>query len=134
MSVRSFMAVLLLINYLLVVAAGCVNRPEDQRERLLVQTISDGQDGQSYQECRYLRMDGLETFLAEALTNRYETATKRPPHHLFFVINGIDAHHLPSTIWTLFAGGYQCACLIVGHVLPVTTAVDRSLYTPPWLG
>lgn len=132
MSIRQFIAFLLLINYLLVVGAGCVNRPEDQRERLLVQTFDDNQH---YQQCRYLRMDGLETFLADALASRYQNNTKTTPQHLFFVVNGVDAHHLPRFTWLLpaVATGPENR-LAVAYTPVVAVGINRPLYTPPWLG
>lgn len=132
MTIRSFVAFLLLINYLLVVGAGCVNRPEDQRELVLVQTIDDSQH---YQQCRYLRLDGLETFLTDALANHYQNTTKTTPQHLFFVVNGVDAHHLPLLAWLLPAVATGPANrLTVDYTPTVAVGVDRPLYTPPWLG
>ncbi len=131
MSLRSIIAVLLLINYLLVVGAGCVNRPEDQHELLLVQTLDDEQH---FQQCRYLRMDGLETFLAEALANRYKPDSQTAQHHLYVVVNGVDAHHLPTVTWLLSAPAYRIPSLAVAYQAAITADVSRELYTPPWLG
>ncbi len=95
---RSWTALLLLINYLLVVGTGCVSRPEELRERLLVQTSTTDQ---SYQECRYLRMDGLENFLTETLASRYENKSENPKHYLISVVGSVDAHCLPQMIHAL---------------------------------
>ena len=132
MSFRSFIAVLLLLNYLLVVGVGCVNRPEDQRELVMVQTI---EAGQHYQQCRYLRMDGLEAFLADALANQYKEASDAAPQHLFFVVNGVDAHYLLPLEWTQGEPGtYRIKSPPVAYVATAAIGMDRDLYTPPWLG
>lgn len=129
MSARSVIAFLLLLNYLLVVGTGCMNRPEDQRERLMVRTTDDGQH---YQQCRYLRMDGLETFLAEALASRYENAAETTQHHLMSVINGVDAHDLPHITWLLFARVHQSSELINRYLAVAPPAVCRAIDAPPW--
>ncbi|WP_018620414.1 hypothetical protein [Spirosoma luteum] len=93
---RCLLASLLLINYLLVVGLGCISRPEDQQEFVLVQT---SEAGKQYQECRYMRMDGLENFLLESLASRYQKATDTPKHHIISTVSGIDSHYLPCTQW-----------------------------------
>ena len=93
---RCLLASLLLINYLLVVGLGCISRPEDQQEFVLVQTT---EVGKQYQECRYMRMDGLENFLLESLASRYQKATDTPKHNLISVVSGVDSHCLPGTQW-----------------------------------
>lgn len=131
MSTRSFIAVLLLLNYLLVVGSGCMNRPEDQRERLMIR-ITD--NATNYKECRYLRMDGLETFLAEALVSRYENVPQTTHHHLISVVNGVDAHCLPVTHWPLLPVVYRTVSQPIGYSPTETVEVSRHVYTPPWLG
>ncbi len=132
MLTRSWIALLLLTNYLLVVGMGCISRPEDQRELLLVQTSLEGQ---SYQECRYLRMDGLEAFMNEALATHYQNyPNDATPHHLISVVNGIDAHCPPTLVWHLFIPIFP-AERAMGHYQPMRlTGVCRSIDAPPWLG
>ena len=93
---RSLLAFLLLFNYLLVAGLGCISRPEDQQAFVLVQT---SEAGKQYQECRYMRMDGLENFLLESLASRYQKATDTPKHNLISVVSGVDSHCLPCTEW-----------------------------------
>ena len=95
---RSPLAFLLLLNYLLVVGLGCISRPEDRQEFVLVQT---SEAGRQYQECRYMRMDGLENFLLESLASRYQKASDTPSHQLISVVSGIDSHCLPGTFWLI---------------------------------
>lgn len=95
---RHLLASLLLINYLLVVGLGCISRPEDQQAFVLVQT---SEAGKQYQECRYMRMDGLENFLLESLASRYQKTTDTPTHQFISVVSGIDSHCLPGTQWLI---------------------------------
>jgi hypothetical protein len=124
---RCSLALLLLINYLLVVGLGCISRPEDQQEFLLVQT---SEAGKQYQECRYMRMDGLENFLLESLASRYQKATDTPKHNLISVVSGVDSHCLPGTQWPMHEPIYadEIKPLIVGqyaippgygHIIPI---------------
>ncbi|WP_020603650.1 hypothetical protein [Spirosoma spitsbergense] len=124
---RCSLALLLLINYLLVVGLGCISRPEDQQEFLLVQA---SEAGKQYQECRYMRMDGLENFLLESLASRYQKATDTPKHNLISIVSGVDSHCLPGMQWPMQEPIYADAIkpLIVGqyaippgygHIIPI---------------
>lgn len=131
---RSWIAILLLVNYLLVVGAGCVTRPEDQHELVLVQTSADGY---RYQQCRYLRMDGLEAFLNEALANRYQNRNvpDQTRHHLLVVVSGVDAHCLsqPNCPPVSPLSCREMLPVISCHAV-VLPGVYPPVYTPPWVG
>ena len=129
MLARSWIALLLFANYLLVVGAGGMNRPEDQRELIVVQTRAEGQ---LYQQCRYLRMDGLEAFLTEALVAHYQNAPDHAPHHLLSVISGIDAHYLSVLFWSVPCLLGQVVVHLVSHRNLPTLRVYPSIDTPPW--
>lgn len=131
MSARSWIAILLLANYLIVIGIGGMNRPEDQHELVLVQTDAAGQD---YQQCRYLRMDGLESFLAEALANRYHNTANVPKHHLLSVIGGIDAHCLSDAFQPILTSVYKLVPMVVTYQLIRPIDVHHSIDAPPWLG
>lgn len=131
MLTRSWIAVLLLTNYLLVAGMGCMSRPEDQQEFVMVQTKIAGHE---YQQCRYLRMDGLEDFLNEALASRYQNAPETPPHHLISVIHGIDAHCLPNTFYPTLTVIYHTARPEVTYQLVHSGDVFRAIDIPPRLG
>ncbi len=131
MTVRSLIALFLLINYLLVAGAGCVSRPEEQGGLLLVQTSTEGQ---SYQECRYMRMDGLENFLTEALTARIQKSSETPKHHLISVVSSVDAHCLPHTTEPVFRVAYRAVTFGIGNRTLSVADLQRTIYTPPWLG
>ncbi len=91
MSTRPWLAVLLLINYLLVAGMDCVNRPQDQTERVRILT---SQEGHPYQQCRYMRMGALETFMLESMASRCQSANDTPPHHVISVISTVSVHTL----------------------------------------
>ena len=131
MFARSWIAALLLVNYLLVLGMGGMSRPEDQHELLLVQTTVEGQH---YQQCRYLRMDGLEDFLHEALASRYQSEDNTS-HHLISVVNGVDAHCSPYFAWPLIPFVYQVVkAPLVSYQSTHSSGIDRTVYPPPRLG
>ncbi|MEZ4903516.1 MAG: hypothetical protein R2822_18010 [Spirosomataceae bacterium] len=97
MLVRAWIAILLLTNYLLLAGMGCLTMPNDEHNPRLMVTIND--EGQSYQACRYLRMDGLEAFMAESLASRYQqTPSDIPPHQILTIVHAIDRHYLPDLV------------------------------------
>lgn len=129
---RSWIALLLLTNYLMIVGMGCVNRPEDRHELLLIRTSSDGQRDQ---QCRYLRMDGLEAFLAEALTSRYQNAPETPKHHLISVVTGIDAHYMPNLVWPIIPPAYEAIAMpSASYQSTGSSGINRAVYPPPRIG
>lgn len=130
MLVRSLIAVLLLVNYLLIAGMGCMNRPEDQHERVLVQTSFSDQHVSS---CRYLRMDGLEAFLNEALTTRYQRTTNAVPHRSISVVSGIDTHHLPVSIGYEHPSADHPALLtpLPDYQPALSAGVSRAVSPPP---
>lgn len=131
MPVRSWIAVLLLINYLLVAGMGCMSRPEDQRELMLVKTDVAG----PYQECRYVRMDGLNELLNEALASRYQSAPDTAKQQLISVVHGVDAHHLPRLTGWLSTAMYRVVdTLLAGPQPAISLGTDRAIYSPPKVG
>ena len=131
MLVRSWIALLLLTNYLLLAGMGCITRPDEQYSLLKVQT---SYAGQHYQECRYLRMDGIEVFLNESLSSRYQDAPQTPPHHIMSVVNAIDAHCLPEPLQFLFTTTYGESTLANTYRPGVLFAVTRDVSPPPKQG
>ena len=133
MLARSWIAVLLLINYLLLVGMGCIIRPDGPHDLVLVQTSNDSQ---YYQPCRYLRMDGLDAFLAESLASRYQDAPRTPQHHLITVVLGVDTHCLPysNEARPLSTLAHYVAAPAVTYQSVVLVGIDQDVYSPPWLG
>lgn len=128
---RSLLASLLLFNYLLVAGLGCISRPEDQQAFVLVQT---SEVGKQYQECRYMRMDGLENFLLESLASRYQKVTDAPKHNLISVVSGVDSHCLPGTHWLTPESAYAEAIkpLMAGQYT-IPPGYGCPLHLPPRL-
>ncbi len=131
MPLRPWIALLLLINYLLVAEMGCMSRPEDPSDFLLIKTTVAGQ----YQECRYLRMDGLSELLNEALASRYQRAPDTAKQQFITVVHGIDTHHLPClTEWVTVTLCWVTDTLPT-TLRPATSAgTGRPVYSPPRLG
>ncbi|MFN8343396.1 MAG: hypothetical protein U0X91_00215 [Spirosomataceae bacterium] len=92
MSLRSLAAFVILAHYLLLAGVGGIMRPYEQPESVFIQTY----EGQHYQECRYLRMDGLEDFLKESLASRYQNSPSAPRHHVMAVVMAVEVHCLPD--------------------------------------
>jgi len=126
---RSLIAVVLLASYLLVAGVGGMNRPEDRRERVLVQT---SQNDRYVTDCRYLRMAGLESFLNEALATRYQQADDTAPNQSISVVFGIDAHCLPTIISFSFIPSGQSPHLTTRYRMVLLTIQHRLIDAPPW--
>lgn len=120
---------MLLTNYLLVVGMGCMSRPEDQTGFVLMQP---NVAGDAYQQCRYLRMDGLECFLLEALNTRYKSTSDRPNHHLISMIIGIDAHCLPDIFSPIRTADDQTDPPKFAYQPVRSVDVQSGVEAPPW--
>ena len=128
MLARSPIAVLLLISYLLVVGMGGVSRPDNEQELILVRTEVGG----PYQECRYVRMDGLEEFLNEALASRYLNAPETLKHQLISVVPGVDAHHLPHRVCPLVTPANQVVATPSDrYACTILSGRCRTVHPPP---
>ena len=132
MTFRSFISLLLLANYLLVVGLGCVGRTDGQ-PIVVIQTDEYSTD---YQDKGYLRMDSLEKFLAESLAARYADAPQTERHHhILFSISAIDAHCLTATIWpVLVAPIAEIVSPLTHYKSTVSIDACRAVYSPPWRG
>jgi hypothetical protein len=131
MLVRSWIAFLLLANYLLIAGMGCIMQPYEQQTLLMVQT---SYEGQHYQECRYLRMDGLEVFLNESMESRYQDAPTTPPHHIMSVVNAVDTHCLPDPIHFYFTPDFRESTLADTYRTGVLFGITRDVSPPPRKG
>ena len=131
MLVRSWIAFLLLANYLLIAGMGCIMQPYEQQTLLMVQT---SYEGQNYQECRYLRMDGLEVFLNESMESRYQDAPTTPPHHIMSVVNAVDTHCLPDPIHFYFTPDFRESTLADTYRTGVLFGITRDVSPPPRKG
>lgn len=132
MSVRSWIAFLMLANYLFIAGMGCIMQPYEQQTLLMVKTTYNGQH---YQECRYLRMDGLEDFLIESMESRYQDAPQIPPHHSMSVVNAVDTHCLPDVAPFPLISTYQISSLRSYYRSPsILSGLPHAVYTPPRRG
>lgn len=129
MPFRSWVAFLLLVNYLLVIGMGGMTLPQDQHSLLLVQTVEDGQ----YQQCRYLRLDGLEMFLAEALASHTPDAPITNKHQLLSVVSGMDAHCLAQEpVYLPETAEFTDVVSMIGYQPLRPTGMARPVNAPPW--
>ncbi|CAG5075033.1 hypothetical protein DYBT9623_05553 [Dyadobacter sp. CECT 9623] len=93
MTIKSFITLLFLANYLLLAGMGCISTPEDDSYIRLIKANLN--QSQNFQEVSHQRMGGLEEFMAEALATRYKDSPDTHEHLPLSVINGIDAHFMP---------------------------------------
>ncbi len=129
MSFRSFVAFLILVNYLLLAVIGCITKPEQDRYMLMIKTDSD--KNQQYEECRYLRMDGLEAFMEEAMATRYSNSPDTHKNHLISVVNGIDTHFLPEYVQIPLRVVFQNTTTQLSHPPASIKEIALEVYCPP---
>ena len=96
---------------------------------LMIKTDSD--KNQKYEECRYLRMDGLEAFMEESLATRYSNTPDTHKNHVISVISGIDTHFLPDCIQIPDKAIFQNKIIRLQHPTPPVRNRTLSIYTPP---
>ena len=128
---RSLTALLLLATYLLLAGMGCITAPNsEQNDLLMVQTHYEGQ---RYEDTRYLRMDGLEAFMAESLATRYQDAPTTPPQHILTVVQSIDMHCLPKTMQWLPVPTFKTQVrLSFNYAEQLLRGISASISSPPW--
>lgn len=129
MPLRSWVALLLLINYLLVIGMGGMTQPQDQPNLLWVQTVEAGH----YHQCQYQRMDSMAMLLEEALASRTPDAPLTDRHQLLSVVSGMDAHCLsPEAIYPPPTAQFMDAGAMPGYQLPRATTIACLVNAPPW--
>ena len=128
---RSLTALLLLATYLLLAGMGCITAPNsEQNDLLMVQTHYEGQ---RYEDTRYLRMDGLETFMVESLATRYQDAPTTPPQHILTIVQSIDTHCLPEVAQQLKISFFQIPFWSnYAYSDQILLGLPDSVDTPPW--
>lgn len=129
MSFRSFIAFLILVNYLLLAGIGCISKPEQDHYMLMIKTDSD--KNHKYEECRYLRMDGLEAFMQEAMETRYQNASDTHKNYLISVVTGIDTHFLPDYLQIPLRVIFQNEIIRLRHATVPVKERALAIYTPP---
>jgi len=126
---RSWLVFLLLCNYLLVVGAGMVNRPETPRYSARHPYVHS----HACQQQNYLRLDCFGTCNGDqqALAKSPKPFT---PQQLLTLAKGIDLHCLTDSI-VLKKVAFAAARPVRAEVRkPVPAGVANQLYSPPRRG
>ena len=130
--IRSAAALLLLATYLLLAGMGCITAPNDAPNDLVM--VQTHHEGQRYEECRYLRMDGLEAFMTESLATRYQDAPSTPPQHILTLVQSIDTHCLPDVAQLQFVSFQAQNRPDFGYNEHFFAGYSAPIDTPPWRG
>ncbi|MCR5888607.1 hypothetical protein LRS06_12700 [Hymenobacter sp. J193] len=129
---RCCLVLLLLLNYLLVVGAGLVRRPDDQ---LRTQVAHPYQHSAQCQQQHYLRLDCFERCNGSQKGWHPRTAHDSPVH-LLSLLKGIDTHvllaeTLPETIQAMYYAAVQHPCR---PTAAVPTGIRAAIDAPPRRG
>lgn len=128
MFARPWLAMLLLISYLLIAGSGFIHAPNELRFAV---AESHAHQVHHHQD-RYADFEGLDLGLDELadLNVSPNAESSAPTEHL--QITGVDAHCLPSQSWFSFSPIYQATALVEGHLVVALTSVCRAIDAPPW--
>lgn len=96
---------------------------------LMVKTDSD--KNQQYEDCRYLRMDGLEAFMQESLATRYSNASDTHKNHLISIVSDVDTHFLPDCMKIPLRAISQNETAQLPHPLTSIREIALAVYSPP---
>ena len=127
---RSVLILLLLCNYLLVVGAGLVNRPEAPRYSAAHPYVHSV----TCQPQNYLRLDCFGTCNGDQ--HALDKATKPlTPQQVLTMVKGIDLHCLEESPLVLREPRYRC---LVAYAVTPTPGIPGgfpgALYSPPRRG
>ena len=126
---RSWLVLLLLTNYLLVVGAGLVNRPVAPRYTAAHPYVHSAQCQQQH----YLRLDCFDHCNGDQDVVQKRTA-RQNAQHLLSVIKSIDAHCLAATV-TLPQVKFSFAKPLAVELVPTIPAgIQAEIYAPPRRG
>ena len=130
MFVRSWLAILLLISYLLIAGTGFINAPDEPRYAV---AESHAHQVHHHQD-RYADFDGLDLGLDELsdLNVSPNEDASVPTEHSLLKITGVDAHCLPGKPCFSFLTAYQTNALAGNYLAVALTAVYQSVDAPPW--
>lgn len=126
----SWIAVLLLISYLLIAGTGFIKAPDEPRFAV---AESHAHQVHHHQD-RYADFDGLDLGLDELsdLNVHPNEDASVPEGHPIIKITGIDAHCLPGEPGFSFQPTYQVDELVSNYLRVAPTAVCRAVDAPPW--
>lgn len=128
MFARPWLAILLLISYLLIAGSGFIHAPNEMRF-----AVAESHAHQVHHHYdRYADFDGLDLGLDELedLNVNPNADSSTPAGHL--QITGVDAHCLPSHSWFSFLPACQTNELVGGYLAVALTATCRAVDAPPW--
>ncbi|UOQ53313.1 hypothetical protein [Hymenobacter cellulosivorans] len=126
---RSWLVLLLLTNYLLVVGAGLVNRPQAPR----YSAAHPYTHSADCQQKHYLMVDCFDTCNGDQQVVQKRTASQNA-QHLLTIMKGIDAHTLAETICLPPIYSVHEPHLPVELHQPVPPGFATLIYAPPRRG
>lgn len=130
MFARSWLAISLLISYLLIAGTGFINAPDEPRYAV---AESHAHQVHHHQD-RYSDFDGLDLGLDELsdLNVHPNEDASVPDGHPLVKITGIDAHCLPGEPCFNFLPTYLTNELAGGYLAVALTAICCDVDAPPW--
>ncbi|MCY7359777.1 MAG: hypothetical protein LH609_20450 [Rudanella sp.] len=128
---RSWIAVLLFLNYLVVVSGGYMNAPGEPR--YVIEPIESHQLHGSHSHSVDIT-PFLEEINAEEVANYAENTRKANEHHLS-VLKLMDAHCLPNEqIQPLPTPAFWERIVVSAYRLCRSEGVCAAIFSPPWQG
>lgn len=126
---RSFLVLLILANYLFLSGMGFVSRPEQDPFIVLIQ--HKAAESHHYESRQYMRTEGLEAFMAEALSTRYQDAPVTQNQVLLSVTIAVDAHALPDDLQFQALLPYQPKGNPHHYATMPEKDIALAIYSPP---
>ncbi|WP_345112553.1 hypothetical protein [Hymenobacter algoricola] len=126
---RSLLVLLLLCNYLLVVGAGLVNRPEQSRYSASHPYVHSS----TCQQQNYLRLDCFDTCNGDQ-THLLQHKNKQTPQHLLSTLKALDLHCLAETVNVGRIPFSVSRSLAPAPFVAGTTDFQGEIYSPPRRG
>ena len=132
MLTRSWVGILLFLNYLLVVGGGYMNAPGEPRY-----VIDNTEEHRLHcPHCHYIDLTPfLEEINAEMAADNTEDIRKASEHQLS-LLKMMDAHCLPQELMQplLPAPAFWERIVVNAYRLTHSEGVCAAIYTPPWRG
>lgn len=129
MSFKSILALLILANYLLMAGMGWISKPEDFSYVLMLKSSSD--QSRYYEQARYLRMDGIDEFITEALTNKYKELTNSNDQVVISFLTFVDTHFPPVAINFREVFIFLNEQVVYRHIPISPKSIALAIYSPP---
>ncbi len=128
MITRSWLAILLLISYLLIAGTGFINAPDEPRF-----AVAESRAHQvHHHQDRYSDFDGMDLGLDVADLSVSPNDDAIPNRQPSPQVTGIDAHCLPGEHCVSFLPIYRTCGLAENYLVVALTAVCRVIDAPPW--